>query len=480
MLVFVRFNSGPGVAVEVDAGSSVGELKALVAQQQGLPTAGPLRLLFAGRELQDGDTLQASDLPEQSTVHVVLPRPHAGLRLQEKGAGQRLTRLDLHADRSGLAVALETSPASPSPAEDGEEGGGAECQTNGYRTFYVFCKSVCGAVRPGKLRVRCGACRQSTLTLSRGPSCWDDVLLPGRIHGVCQSEGCPGTVAEFYLKCALHPTAEEDVSVALPLFITNHREVACIACTDVLSPVLVFQCADRHVICLECFRGYCLTRLNDRQFIHHPLIGYSLPCAAGCPDSLIKELHHFRVLGNEQYMRYHGYGAEECLLQMGGVLCPRAGCGAGLIPQAPPTQRVDLFSVGTVRKSTMKGSVMWQLPALGTQLRSVLWWTRAPSRGAGGNWRLATPSERPPNPVLSAESQWRRAEVVCTWCVRGRSVPVSGAGSALCPGTETAWPTIGLDETLGHAHSQQPLRREDTPPTMVRHAPSCDGRRLQQ
>ncbi|XP_030234065.1 E3 ubiquitin-protein ligase parkin [Gadus morhua] len=341
MLVFVRFNSGPGVAVEVDAGSSVGELKALVAQQQGLPAAGPLRLLFAGRELQDGDTLQASDLPEQSTVHVVLPRPHAGLRLQEKGAGQRLTRLDLHADRSGLAVALETSPASPSPAEDGEEGGGAECQTNGYRTFYVFCKSVCGAVRPGKLRVRCGACRQSTLTLSRGPSCWDDVLLPGRIHGVCQSEGCPGTVAEFYLKCALHPTAEEDVSVALPLFITNHREVACIACTDVLCPVLVFQCADRHVICLECFRGYCLTRLNDRQFIHHPLIGYSLPCAAGCPDSLIKELHHFRVLGNEQYMRYHGYGAEECLLQMGGVLCPRAGCGAGLIPQAPSTQRVE-------------------------------------------------------------------------------------------------------------------------------------------
>ncbi|XP_059928815.1 E3 ubiquitin-protein ligase parkin [Gadus macrocephalus] len=209
MLVFVRFNSGPGVAVEVDAGSSVGELKALVAQQQGLPAAGPLRLLFAGRELQDG----------------------------------------------------------------------------------------------------------------------------GHPAAVC--------LQEFYLKCALHPTAEEDVSVALPLFITNHREVACIACTDVLSPVLVFQCADRHVICLECFRGYCLTRLNDRQFIHHPLIGYSLPCAAGCPDSLIKELHHFRVLGNEQYMRYHGYGAEECLLQMGGVLCPRAGCGAGLIPQAPPTQRVE-------------------------------------------------------------------------------------------------------------------------------------------
>lgn len=29
----------------------------------------------------------------------------------------------------------------------------------------------------------------------QGPSCWDDVLLPDRIHGVCQSEDCNGRVA---------------------------------------------------------------------------------------------------------------------------------------------------------------------------------------------------------------------------------------------------------------------------------------------
>jgi len=60
--VFVRFNLGPGVAVEVDPGSSVGELKELVAQQHGV-SAGQLRLLFAGRELQSGDTLQARHPP---------------------------------------------------------------------------------------------------------------------------------------------------------------------------------------------------------------------------------------------------------------------------------------------------------------------------------------------------------------------------------------------------------------------------------
>ncbi|KAL6064929.1 hypothetical protein STEG23_012874 [Scotinomys teguina] len=33
------------------------------------------------------------------------------------------------------------------------------------------------------------------------------------------------------------------------------------------------------------------------------------------------------------YNRYQQYGAEECVLQMGGVLCPRPGCGAGLLPE---------------------------------------------------------------------------------------------------------------------------------------------------
>ncbi|XP_037673605.1 formin-like protein 16 [Choloepus didactylus] len=45
-----------------------------------------------------------------------------------------------------------------------------------------------------------------------------------------------------------------------------------------LSPVLVFQCSSRHVICLDCFHLYCVTRLNDRQFVLDPQLGYSLSC----------------------------------------------------------------------------------------------------------------------------------------------------------------------------------------------------------
>ncbi|KAL4641178.1 E3 ubiquitin-protein ligase parkin [Arapaima gigas] len=336
MIVFVKFNSSQGIPVELAEGATVADLKEAVGHQQGIQTE-HLRVIFAGRELQNTCTLQSCDLPEQSTVHMVLPpsRPaHESESFQQSQLGggvNSLTRLDLSDFRlpiasTGLPVLLKTEEHFQAKTPQVTEF--RHCSS-----FYVFCKSICRRIQPGKLRVRCRTCQQGTLTLSRGPSCWDDVLLPDRIPGVCQSQDCSGTVAEFYLKCAAHPTSDDDGSVALDLITPNARGVPCIACTEVSNPVLVYQCPDRHVICLDCFHLYCVTRLNERQFVYHPEIGYSLPCPAGCPNSLIKEVHHFRALGEELYERYQHYATEECVLQMGGVLCPAPGCGAGLLPE---------------------------------------------------------------------------------------------------------------------------------------------------
>uniref|UniRef100_A0A8C2DJV4 RBR-type E3 ubiquitin transferase n=1 Tax=Cyprinus carpio TaxID=7962 RepID=A0A8C2DJV4_CYPCA len=150
----------------------------------------------------------------------------------------------------------------------------------------------------------------------------------GRSQGMITSHLC--FLQEFYLKCAAHPTCDNDTSAALDLIMPNTCRVPCIACTDVISPLLIrLWCWSFSVICLECFHLYCVTRLNERQFTQDPLVGYSLPSAAGCPDSLIKEVHHFRVLGDEQYECYQQYAAEECVLQMGGVLRVRCELGNG-------------------------------------------------------------------------------------------------------------------------------------------------------
>ncbi|KPP74796.1 hypothetical protein Z043_106022, partial [Scleropages formosus] len=278
---FVKFNSSQGIPVELAEGATVADLKEAVGRHQGTQTE-TLRVIFAGRELHNNCTLQACDLLEQTTVHVVLPSSRPALEseafLQNRlGDGvNSLTRLDLSESRlptasTGLPVVLETEEHFQVVAPQVTE-------SKPRSSFYVFCKSICRSIQPGKLRVRCQTCQQGTLTLSRGPSCWDDVLLPDRIHGVCQSQDCNGTVAEFYLKCAVHPTSDGDVSVALNLITPNSRGVPCVACTEILSPVLVYQCPDRHVICLECFHLYCVIRLNERQFVHNPEVGYSLPC----------------------------------------------------------------------------------------------------------------------------------------------------------------------------------------------------------
>ncbi|KAL2792879.1 E3 ubiquitin-protein ligase parkin isoform 2 [Daubentonia madagascariensis] len=320
MIVFVRFNSSHGFPVEVDSDTSIFQLKEVVAKRQGVP-ADQLHVIFAGKELRNDWTVQNCDLDQQSIVHIV-QRPwrkgqetNATGRDSSRSAGgsgrepQSLTRVDLSgsllpADSVGLAVILNTDSRSDAPPPAGSPAGRPV-----YNSFYVYCKSPCQRVQPGKLRVQCNICKQATLTLAQ----------------------------EFFFKCGAHPTSNKETSVALNLITTNSRDITCITCTDVRSPVLVFQCNYRHVICLDCFHLYCVTRLNDRQFVHDPQLGYTLPCVAGCPNSLIKELHHFRILGEEQYNRYQQYGAEECVLQMGGVLCPHAGCGAGLLPE--PGQR---------------------------------------------------------------------------------------------------------------------------------------------
>lgn len=102
----------------------------------------------------------------------------------------------------------------------------------------------------------------------------------------------------------------------------------------------MFPCESGHVTCLECFRQYCASRLNDRQFFLHPDFGYTLACPTGCANSFIEEVHHFKILSKEQYDRYQKFATEEFVLQSNGVLCPQPGCGMGLLMDDVQCRRV--------------------------------------------------------------------------------------------------------------------------------------------
>ena len=61
--------------------------------------------------------------------------------------------------------------------------------------FYIYCKNPCKGLKPGKLRVRCADCKQSTFLLDQEPGGWEDVLKPRTIRGRCESQDCSGVHA---------------------------------------------------------------------------------------------------------------------------------------------------------------------------------------------------------------------------------------------------------------------------------------------
>ena len=100
--------------------------------------------------------------------------------------------------------------------------------------FYVFCDNPCGSVENGKLRVRCGSCKTGAFTVDRDPCCWEDVLQPDQVSGTCQNEICCNAWAEFYFKCARHPSkGEGDSALPLNLIKSNFKQIQCLACLDI-------------------------------------------------------------------------------------------------------------------------------------------------------------------------------------------------------------------------------------------------------
>nr|CAI5836112.1 unnamed protein product [Callosobruchus analis] len=296
------------------------------------------------------------DLGQRSILHAVkvksrslLPKPRHSFIDEDDEYGSK----PLCETLTDTMFSNEDSSKNSSNADDVS----ATSESNKKVHFYVFCPT-CKALRHGKLRVRCHFCKSGAFTVHSDPQNWNAVLSPKQITGLCENspELCADllnnrepTFAEFYFKCSEHTSlGEQDEAVPLYLIRPNLSEIPCLACGDVSDPVFVFPCSEGHVTCLDCFRQYCITKLSERQFWQHPEYGYTLACPAGCADSFIKEIHHFRLLTNNQYAQYQRFGTEEFVLRSGGVLCPQPGCGMGILADPDCTKITCINGCGYV------------------------------------------------------------------------------------------------------------------------------------